>query len=80
MVTKYVIICDSTKNKNQILYLVDRNFVKDKWWSEYLNDAFFFEKIESAKFSLKNLKYNNPRIAEVKEESKERDRLPIGVL
>jgi len=39
----FVITRKSDKNKNLTLFLVNRNFIKDHWWSSYLETAIIFK-------------------------------------
>ncbi len=76
----FIICSESRTNPGQIIYLVDRTFIKNKWWTENINEAMQFNKLEAAKYTLNSLKYNNPRIMNTDTKEFIDDNLPKGVL
>lgn len=59
---KFVIICDSSKNEGQIMYLQDQTLSAKGFWTAYLANAKGYETEAEAKIMLAKLKFNNPRI------------------
>ena len=47
---------------NTTLFLIDRSFNKNKWWTTSLLDAMAFKKESAAKYSARNLVYKNPEV------------------
>jgi hypothetical protein len=51
------------EGKNGIfLFLVDRNKVKEKWWTTNLNQAIQFQKHTAAEIQAKKLNFGNPEV------------------
>jgi len=62
----YVIATDE-KGGDRTFFLVDRQKTKEFWWSPSLKLAMKFYKKSAAEYSIKKLRYNNPRIMTVEE-------------
>ena len=62
---RYVVICDSTFDKEVVLYLVDRNKDNKRWWSRYLTNALILSSKEEAEKIAKTYLFNNTRILEI---------------
>lgn len=60
---KYVIICDSPKDKNIRLYMQDQTLSQKGYWTAYMANAKGFSNLEDAQRVCSHLKYNHPRIA-----------------
>ncbi len=63
----YFITTKSRKNEGVTLFLVNRNINKKIWWTESLDEAIHFRKKEAAEYSLKKLRYNDPKIITLSE-------------
>lgn len=60
---KYYIVTKGRRD-NQMLFLVDRNKTKSKWWTTILSQAIGFDKKSAAKVQLSKLVYNDPQIVD----------------
>ena len=56
----YVIIIEGRNNK--VLFLVDRRYIKNRWWSTDVNDAFKFHKRSAAEIQKGKLIYKKPDV------------------
>lgn len=61
----YVVITHGRNNK--ILFLVNRKFIKNRWWSYNVDDAFVFRKKEAAETQKNKLTYKKPEVIPLEE-------------
>ncbi len=47
---------------NHAIFLVDRTRIKNKWWTQNLDDALKFQNETAAIVQRDKLKYNNPEV------------------
>ena len=61
---KYVIKCDNSKKKGQVLYYQTPELIESskRYWSYFPNCARAFETYEDAEAVCSKLHYNNPRV------------------
>lgn len=71
IVGKFVVATKSRKNKQCLFYIDNklRGTISSNWWSIYLTNAKGFTLFEDAMDLARSLKYNNPIIYEVINES-----------
>ena len=63
----FVITRKSDKNKNLTLFLVNRNFIKDHWWSSYLETAIIFKNKAATQKICNKLIYGNCKVVTLEE-------------
>ena len=59
----YIVITEG--RKNMTLFLVNRNIIKNKWWSTYWTDSFIFKKQSAAQIQANKLRFKSPRVITV---------------
>ena len=62
---KYYVITQGRNNTT--LFLIDRSFNKNKWWTTSLSDAMAFKKESAAYYSAKKLIYKSPEVVNYNE-------------
>lgn len=60
--TRFVVAIDDPGHPGSFLVMVDRRKQKKSFWSNRMDDAFFYTRMEAASAKVSMLIYNNPRV------------------
>ena len=71
----YLVVADSRKKSNAIIFLQAAKYNSGGYWTQFLTNARVFSKRESAEFICKQFKFNNPRVMTLGQVEKELEKL-----